>query len=725
MSGQPSRLHRLWWILRPLLWAHRVEITGKEHLASLHERSLVVANHVSFLDGPLVAAIVGPRSVFALYTTFAEHWLIKHLVRADILFPLDPFKPLATRHLIAKVGEGRPCVLFPEGRITVTGSLMKVYPGPAYVADKTGSEIVAVHIEGLERSPLSRMAPGQLRKTLFPKVRVNVLPPQRLEVAPEIRGRLRRSAATLQLYDLLSRARYEASDVERTLPEALLDVRREEGGRLEVLEDIEGRKLTYDGLVRGAFALGRQLEAGTAPGERVGVLLPTAIPTALAFFALSFSGRVPAMLNVAAGSANLQSAQHAAGIRTVISSRRFIEQARLQSAVDALAGRVRFVWLEDVREQIGRREKVAALAASLRARRHLAHQKPDDPAVVLFTSGSEGRPKAVVLSHRNILANCAQVAARIDFTSKDRCLNALPLFHSFGLTGGLLLPLLGGVPVFLYPSPLHYRTIPELAYNLNATILFGTPTFLSGYARRADPYDFRSLRLVVAGGERLTDDLFRLYQDRFGLRIYQGYGATETAPILSLETPLHHRAGTVGRLLPDIEWRLEKIAGIEEGGRLHVRGPNVMLGYLRYENPGALEPPEDGWYDTGDIVAVDEEGYVRVLGRAKRFAKVGGEMVSLAAIEEAMAAARPDWRQAVIARHDERKGERLVLVTEDPRLDMPTLRGVIREAGLPDLAVPSEIHRLERIPLLPTGKPDLPAVARLVEEERTAEPAAE
>ncbi|MDX6748615.1 AMP-binding protein [Geminicoccaceae bacterium 1502E] len=723
MSGQPSRLHRLWWILHPLLWTHRVEIIGKEHLEGLHERSLVVANHVSFLDGPMVAAIVGPRSVFALYTTFAEHWLIKHLVRADILFPLDPFKPLATRHLIAKVGEGRPCVLFPEGRITVTGSLMKVYPGPAYVADKTGSEIVALHIEGLERSPLSRMSRGQIGKTLFPKVRVNVLPPQRLEVAPEIRGRARRSAATLQLYDLLSRARYEASDVGRTLPEALLDVRREEGGRLEMLEDIEGRKLTYDGLVRGAFALGRQLEAGTVPGERVGVLLPTAIPTALAFFALSFSGRVPAMLNVAAGSANLRSAQHAAGIRTVISSRRFIEQARLQSAVDALADRVRFIWLEDVREQIGRREKLAALAASLRARRHMTRQKPDDPAVVLFTSGSEGRPKAVVLSHRNILANCAQVAARIDFTAKDRCLNALPLFHSFGLTGGLLLPLLGGVPVFLYPSPLHYRTIPELAYNLNATILFGTPTFLSGYARRADPYDFRSLRLVVAGGERLSDDLFRLYQDRFGLRIYQGYGATETAPILSLETPLHHRAGTVGRLLPDIEWRLEKIAGIEEGGRLHVRGPNVMLGYLRYENPGALEPPEGGWYDTGDIVAVDEEGYVRVLGRAKRFAKVGGEMVSLAAIEEALAAARPDWRQAVITRHDERKGERLVLVTEDPRLDMPTLRETIREAGLPDLAVPSEICRLERIPLLPTGKPDLPAVARLVEEDRTAEPA--
>lgn len=724
MSGHPGRLHRLWGILRPLLWAHRVEVRGREHLENLHERSLVVANHVSFLDGPMVAGIVGPRSVFALYTTFAEHWLIRRLVEADIVFPLDPFKPLATRHLIAKVGEGRPCVIFPEGRITVTGALMKVYPGPAYVADKTGAEIVAVHIEGLERSPLSRMRRSQLGKRLLPKVRVNVLPPVRLEVPAGLRGRVRRSAATLQLYDLLSRARYEADDVERTLPEALLDTRSREGGGLQILEDIEGRKLTYDGLVRGALALGRRLEAGTAPGERVGVLLPTAIPTAVTFFALSFLGRVPAMLNVAAGSANLRAARHAAQIRTVVSSRRFIEMARLQSAVEALEGEVRFVWLEDLREQIGRREKLGALLASFRARRHLVARRPDDPAVVLFTSGSEGRPKAVVLSHRNILANCAQVAARIDFTAEDRCLTALPLFHSFGLTGGLLLPLLGGVPVFLYPSPLHYRTIPELTYGLNATILFGTPTFLSGYARRADPYDFRSLRLTVAGGERLTDELFRLYQERFGIRIYQGYGATETAPILSLETPLHHRAGTVGRFLPDIEWRLEKVAGIEEGGRLHVRGPNVMLGYLRYENPGVLEPPEEGWYDTGDIVAVDEEGYVRVMGRAKRFAKVGGEMVSLAAVEEALARARPDWRQAVIALHDERKGERLVLVTEDPRLEMRSLRETIREAGLPDLAVPAEIRRLERIPLLPTGKPDLPAVQRLIEEQRTGAPAA-
>ena len=334
--------------------------------------------------------------------------------------------------------------------------------------------------------------------------------------------------------------------------------------------------------------------------------------------------------------------------------------------------------------------------------------------MVLFTSGSEGRPKGVVLSHGNILANCSQVSARVDFNQLDKVFNALPVFHSFGLTGAMLLPTLGRVAVYMYPSPLHFRIVPEMVYDSNATIIFGTNSFLKGYGRAGDPYDFRSVRYPFAGAEAVQEETQRLWFDKFGLRILTGYGATETGPVLSLNTPMHYRWGTVGRFLPGIEHRLEPVAGLERGGRLWVKGPNVMLGYLLYDRPGVLQPPADGWYDTGDIVDIDEQGFITILGRAKRFAKIGGEMVSLGAIEEFLHQLSPDAQHAVVALPDPRKGERVVLVTTDQGLDRETLQKAARERGLSELMLPAEVIHRPDLPLLGTGKTDYPSVQKIV-----------
>jgi acyl-[acyl-carrier-protein]-phospholipid O-acyltransferase/long-chain-fatty-acid--[acyl-carrier-protein] ligase len=424
------------------------------------------------------------------------------------------------------------------------------------------------------------------------------------------------------------------------------------------------------------------------------------------------------MLNYAAGTANLLAALELGRIGLVLASRSFVEQARLERELEAVAGKARVLFLEDLRDELGASARLRALFEFYRARRFHARFAVGEAetAVLLFTSGSEGRPKAVALSHRALLANAAQVASLFDFGGQDRCFAALPLFHGFGLAGGLVLPLLTGARVFLYPSPLHYRMVAELVYGTDSTILFGTDTFLRGYARVADPLDFRSVRYLFAGAEKLQEETRRLWQDRFGVRLLEGYGATETGPVLAVNTPHHNRPGTVGRFLPGIEWRLEPVTGIERGGRLFVRGPNLMRGYLDPAEPGGLRPPEGGWYDTGDIVSVDEEGYVAILGRAKRFAKVGGEMVSLAAAEELALRAAPEEAHAVLALADPKKGERLVLVTTARRLSRAALLRAAQEAGASELLLPAEIVTLDALPRLATGKPDYPAIARLLAE---------
>jgi len=691
-----------------LVIAYRVEVHGKENMPRPGERAVVVVNHVSWLDGLLLAVFLPGKPVFAVHSAVVASWWIKPALKLFRAFPVDPTNPMSTKAMVKAVKEGNTLVIFPEGRITVTGALMKVFDGPGMVADKADAPIIPVRIDGAQYSTFSKLR-GKVRLKTFPKITLTVLPPRRFEIKGEMTARARRAIAGRRLYDEMSNMIFATSETDSTLFQALLDAKDVNGGHAPIVEDIKREPLTYKKLVVGSMALGRAFDPLTRKGEAVGVLLPNVAGVVATFFALQRIGRVPAMLNYTAGLTNLKAACQAAEVKTIITARAFIAQGKLEPIVEGLEADGRtFLYLEDVAKSLGAVAKLRALIASRWAGRlHRRHRvSPDDAAVILFTSGSEGQPKGVVLTHRNLLSNCQQLSARIDFNSSDLVLNALPVFHSFGLTGGTLLPILSGIRTLLYPNPLHYRIVPALAYDANATILFGTDTFLAGYARMGHSYDFYSVRYVFAGAERVRDETRKVWAEKFGVRIFEGYGATEAAPVIAVNTPMHFKAGSVGRLLPGIEAKVEPVEGIWEGGKLSIRGPNIMAGYMKADRPGALQPPEEGWHDTGDIVTIDEMGFITIRGRAKRFAKIGGEMVSLPAVEGYASAVWPDADHAVVTRADPRKGEQLVLFTTAKGAKAAELQAWGKANGIAELAIPRDIRVVDALPVLGTGKLD-------------------
>jgi acyl-[acyl-carrier-protein]-phospholipid O-acyltransferase / long-chain-fatty-acid--[acyl-carrier-protein] ligase len=700
-----------------LTLVYRVEITGKENYEKAGKRVLIIANHTSFLDPLLLWVFLPDDITFAINTHISQRWWLQPFLGLSQIFPMNPTHPMSLKDLIHHLRNDTRTVIFPEGRITVTGGLMKVYDGTGMVADKSQATVLPIRISGGQYTHFSRLH-KVVRLRFFPKITITILPPTLLSTPEHLRGKARRKFSGHLLADIMTEMMFTTSVFRQTIFQSLLDARVVHGGKHKLAEDLERKPLTYDTLITRTIALGNALAKLTSEGENVGVFLPNSTKTLVTILALQSQGRIPAMLNYSTGSAAMLSACRIAEVKTVLTSRQFIEKGKLSVETAALGNQVQMIYLEDIAQTITQQDKLKALWQSKTADcwyRKTAHN-PDSPAVVLFTSGSEGTPKGVVRSHANVLANLKQLDARTSFTPQDVLLNFLPMFHSFGFTAGSMLPILTGMRVFFYPTPLHYAVIPEMAYELKATVMFGTNTFLAAYAKKAHPYDFYNMRYVVAGAEKLQESTRLTWLDKFGKRILEGYGATETSPITSVNTDMYYKAGTVGRFMPSMEYQLEAIPGIEDAGQLHVKGPNIMLGYLLSDNPGKLVPPESiygkGWYNTGDIVHVDEEGYISIKGRSKRFAKVSGEMVSLTAVEQLATNAWPAAHHAATSIPDARKGELVILLTTQK--DATTHFLSVASPGVAAISLPKKILVVDSIPLLATGKINYPAVTDLV-----------
>jgi acyl-[acyl-carrier-protein]-phospholipid O-acyltransferase/long-chain-fatty-acid--[acyl-carrier-protein] ligase len=696
------------WILKCL---YDVKLTGLGHYQAAGSSVVIVANHTSFLDVVLLYAFLPDDLLFAINRFTARIWWVRPFLYFATVFELDPLNPLAIKTLIREVKKPGKCVIFPEGRITTTGALMKLYEGPGLIADHAKANLLPIRLQGAQYTPFSRLR-GKVQIRWFPKISISILPPKRFVVDTTMGSRKRRQLIGAQLYEIMVEMLFRSTDYKKTLFQSLLEAKSVHKGPTKILEDVMRVPLNYNQLLTRCFVLGPVINRITDYQEIIGLLLPNRVATVIVFFALQAYVRVPALLNYSAGFAQIESACRVAGIRCILTSRKFIELANLFDLIVRLSEqRLQLIYLEDIKADIRWKDKLRAAWLSRFARYYYfkklkKNSNSSDPAVVLFTSGSEGEPKVVVLSHENIQANIAQMTTQIDFNQKDIFFSALPLFHAFGLTACVILPIYHGIKTFIYPSPLHYRKVPNMIYECNATITFGTDTFLAGYGRYAHPYDFYSIRYVFAGAEKLKEKTRKLWMEKFGIRIFEGYGVTEASPVISVNTPMQNKPGTVGNFLPGIRYEIEPVAHIKGGGRLLVSGPNIMLGYLSTEQAGEIIPPSHGWYDTGDIVEVDVDGYLTIKDRAKRFAKISGEMVSLTAIENAIDDLWPDKQHAVISLPDAKKGEQLILITDHQLATRNALFKFYQKRGLSELSLPRRLYFIETMPLLGSGKVD-------------------
>ncbi|TMA87742.1 MAG: hypothetical protein E6J74_29050 [Deltaproteobacteria bacterium] len=616
-----------------------------------------------------------------------------------------------------ELDKGHVVCIFAEGAICRTGHLLPFKRGFEKIVEGKNIPIIPVHLDQLWGSVFS-FKEGRFfwkwpKKFSYPVTVSFGAPLPSAASVNQVRN------AVLELESDAFRYRRTAGDL---LHSRFIEIAKRHWFSF-CMADTTGAALTYGKTLIGALLLARWVKKTCPKETMIGVILPASVAGSLVNIAILLAGKIPVNLNFTAGSEATAAALAQCKIKTIITSRVFLTKADLET-VDGM------VFLEEIRKTFGALDKAlgtltALLPAHWLKRRYVKNQKPDDLAAVIFSSGSTGAPKGVMLSHRNIVSNVEGIAQIIQFKPNDRIMGVLPLFHSFGFTGTLWLPLLVGFGVVYHPNPTDAKTIGETVQKYQATLLISTSTFYAGYLRRCTKEEFASLRYLIAGAEKLRDQVAQGYQEKFGLTILEGYGCTELAPVVSVNTPdvvhgnekqIGNKPGTVGHPIPGVTVKVvdpetEQPLAPGEEGLLLVKGPNLMLGYLG--QPHLTEQAlRGGWYVTGDIASVDEDGFIRITDRLSRFSKIGGEMVPHMKIEEVINGVLGSAASVVTAIPDEQRGEKLIAFYAQNGIKKEELWEKLNQSELPKLWIPKRenLHLIDSIPLLGSGKVDLKKV---------------
>jgi acyl-[acyl-carrier-protein]-phospholipid O-acyltransferase/long-chain-fatty-acid--[acyl-carrier-protein] ligase len=712
------------WVLTHSLY--RIRITGHEHVP-FRGPALLVCNHLSFIDGFLVAACVQRFIRFVVYQLYydmpALHWLLQrmHAIPMSHTNPKQMIRSL--RQAQAELRAGHVVCIFAEGALSRSGNTLPFHRGMERIMQGLDVPVIPVHLDRVWGS-IFTFKSGRF----FWKWPERLFWPVTVSFGPALPATTSAWEARQAILELGSEA-----VVHRRTPRDLLHLRfiaaaRRHWGQL-CIADSTGIALSYGKALAGSLALAKRLRADLPEPRLVGLLLPASVAGALANIALLMAGKVAVNLNFTIGPEALDHSIRQCGMQAIITSRQFLAKAKL-------AERPGMIFIEDLLKSLSPAGRVGALVlgrllpAGLLMRLYGRRQRdPHTLAAVLFSSGSTGVPKGVMLSHHNLLSNAEAVTQVLWITREDRVMGVLPFFHSFGLTGTLWIPLILGVGAAYHPNPLDAKTIGQLVARHRATILMATPTFCQGYLRSVEASDFATLRHVVVGAEKLREPLLTAFKAKFGLDLYEGYGCTEMGPVVAVNVAdvthgaMHQtgrKLGTVGHPLPGVATRvvdLDAGATLPQGeqGLLLLKGPGRMLGYLDDPERTAASL-RDGWYVTGDVARLDEEGFITITDRLARFSKIGGEMVPHVNLEEAIGALPGIEACAVTGVPDSQRGERLVVYyVGAPEVTAESIWSRLAATALPRLWLPKQqdLRRIDALPLLASGKLDLRRLKQL------------
>lgn len=687
---------------------YKIEIIGQENFDKCKGGTLIIANHTSLIDGLILSVVFGEKLSFAINTDVTKKFWVKPFLKMIKYFPVDNTNVMVVKSIVDEIKKGHIVVIFPEGRITTTGGLMKVYPGPAVIADKSNADILPICIEGVQYSDFSYFG-AKTKSKRQRKIKLTILSPRKLDVNQSLSDTRRRNIAMTKLYDIMCEMKFAGNFSNKTIFESMIDSLSLVGRRKEILDDINRNPITLGSFFGAVFAFTHKLSKQTKDKEFVGIIASNTKSTLEIFFALSTLNRVPAMINYTDTIENILFNIKNVGIKTIYTTKFFIRVSKLENLIDTLkSNNINIIYVEDIKNSFTIFNKMSAFIKSFFPRTYYknicSNFDENSPAVILFTSASKGRCKSIVLTHRNIQASRAQLSSVMDFGILDSFFNAMPIFSSLGLVAGTLLPLLRGIKVFQYHSPLHYKMVSELVYDTNSTVLLGTDTFLNGYAQNAHHYDFYAIRYVIAGIEKLKGETIKIWEDNFGKRIFEAYGTTETSSTISINTPMYFKEYSVGRFLPAVECKLESTTAFIGAGHLLVKGPNITNLYIENEKLISKNVEEE-WFDTGDIVEVDNDKFIFMKGKSKRFTKVDGESVSLTELEFNISNIWKDSKHALLSILVDGKKEIVMFTTKKDAL-LKDLQDEVQKQNLENFVLPNKIVVVEKIPIMGTGATD-------------------